>query len=239
MNIEQRQSRKTSSPLVEDLLHAIGQPLTSLQMCVLLRDRASFDTRDVATLMHEMADQVSVLSRLFEILRRVLDAEPAPRITLNKLERLLPQWQQAALQRKITILTAGLQAVEVAPPGRVHRDVTEICLQEIIAAALQSTPDQGSITIALIPQPSPLPCQLQITGGTLLAESSFPGHFALRAAKTLLDASNQEFTFRLNPFLANLVLPAPAPAVADAAAIDQVSANLYPAAGKDQGGLPG
>ena len=212
MSVNPRESRDTLSPLVQELLHAIGQPLTSLQMCVLLRDRPSLEHTGSQSLLHDMADQVTLLSRLFETLRQVLETQPAlPSVTERDLEYLLldilPEWTEAALQRDITVNIAGLQTPPPRRRGRPHRGSIETCLQEIFAASLESTPDRGSLTVTLALQAG-APCQLQILGGNRLSATSFSGRFALRTAKTLLDSDQQEFTYSLNPFQANLVLAA-------------------------------
>ena len=250
MNLDPPLSRKSLSPLVQELLHAIGQPLTSLQLCVLLRDRPSLDRVGSITLMRDMADQVTLLSRLFATLRQLLDAEADPlRITQDDLNlllpKILPQWRQSALQRDITVMPTGLRAVDPPRPFPAHRGSIEACLQEIYAAALESTPDRGSIAVILTTHPGGV-CRLRIAGGTLLPPASFLGRFALPAAKTLLDSDTQEFTYRLNPFEANLVLRAPAFSIAEAAVIKQSpSASARPSPGapssprQGHAGLPG
>ena len=218
MNLDPTQMRHTCqplNPLVQNLLHAMGQPLTSLQMCVLLRDRPALDRLDFPTLLDDMADQVILLSRLFGTLQRVLDSEvPPARITAAELELLLPsilpQWRQAALQRDITLLVTGVPPSSPTASRRAPRGSIDTCLQEIVAAALESTPDRGSITVTLAPASGATPCQLRIAGGNLLSEASFPGRFALPAAKTLLDSTHQVLTYSFNPFKATFVLLAPA-----------------------------
>ena len=238
MNIDQRQGRETPGALVQELLHAIGQPLTSLQMCVLLRDRPAWDHTEVASVMHDMASQVTLLSRLFETLRRILDAEPAPRVTLDTLERLLsgflPRWQQTARQRNITITTSGLQTGSVIGRGQIPRDVLATCLEEILAAALESTSDNGSIAVTLISQSVALPCQLRILGGTLLSEASFAARFALPAARARLNSAQQEFTYGRSPFEAHLILLPPASLAADTAILHRAASPI-----DDHAGRPG
>ena len=244
MNLDPAQSPNSPSSLVQELLHAIAQPLTSLQLCVLLRDRPSLDRIDPMTLIDDMAGQVTLLSRLFETLRRVLDAEAdPPRITANELALLLPSilphWQQTALRRDITIIASGVHTVEPSRDARAHHASIKACLHEIIASALESTPDRGSITVLPTMHPGGL-CRLRIIGGTLLSKASFPGRFALPAAKALLDSDTQEFTYRLNPFEANLVLRALAPPIAKAAAIARSPASAAPpSTSQDHAGLPG
>ncbi len=238
MNIDQQQGRETPGALVQDLLHAIGQPLTSLQMCVLLRDQPAWDLTEIASVMHDMAGQVTLLSRLFETLRRILDVEPAPRVTLHTLERLLPsflpQWQQVARRRNITITTTGLPKGSVIGRDQVVRDALETCLEEVVAAALESTPDNGGIAVTLISQSVALPSQLRILGGTLLSEASFAARFALPAAMARLNSADQEFTYRRSPFEAHLILLPPASLAADAAILDRA-----PSPPQDHAGLPG
>ena len=223
MNIDRRQSRESLGPLVQDLLHAIGQPITSLQMCVLLRDQPALDHKEVATFIEDTANQVTQLSRLFDTLRRLLDADPAPRMTAQEVERLLatilPQWRQAAFQKDIKLTVTGVQEIEQSHAHRACCRSTETSLQDIFAAALESTSSLGSTTVTVVARSGTMSRQLQILGGNLLPPASFAARFALPAAQALFKLNDQEFTYSLNPFKASLILPEPAPSVADAAAI--------------------
>lgn len=238
MNSDRMQSQETQSPLLYELLHAIAQPLTSLQMCILLRDQPSLDAQAISPFLHDMADQVTLLSRLFETLRRLLDTDSSPRITADQLERILPKillrWHQAALERNIALLSTGVPAMAPTQQASSPGDPVETCLQDIVAAALESTPDRGSMTVTLVRQTDAVLCQLWIVGGTLLSEASFTGRFALPAAQTFLHSDDQEFTYHLNPFEAHLILHAPASRVAGAPGM------LHPrSAAKDQAGFAG
>ncbi len=214
MNIDPRQSRETPNPLIQELLHAIAQPLTSLQVCVLLRDLPPLDRDRSTNLVGDMADQVTLLSRLFETLRQVLNAETdPPRINEDALKLLLPSllthWRKSALERNVTLLLDG-SPVEPCCSAGLRGGALETILQEVFAAALESTPSQGSISVALFRQSDDASCQLRLLGGSLLSPASFPGRFSLPTAKTLLDSEQQHFTYTLNPFAATLDFPSSA-----------------------------
>ena len=210
MNFGPSVDTDTPDLLVHDLLHAMGQPLTSLQMCVLLRDAPPADSGSVGRYLPEMADQVTVLSRLFRTLRRVLEPGAKPlRTTSSELEsllrHLLPRWKDAAARRDLLLLTTRLH-LRGDDAHRVAGSPLATCLEDLFEVALESTPKRAAITLDLVVQPD-ASCLFRIYGEERSAEGSAYGQYTLRAAKMLLHSGGQEFRFTSEPFAVNLTLP--------------------------------
>ena len=195
------------APLLQELLHAMGQPLTALQMCVLLRDRPPVGGVVSVDLLGDMADQVLSLSRLFSVLRRVLDADRTSlRGTRLELERMtrdaLPGWQVAARARNVRLTVTGFCPAPSQDEVHGREPALRSCLHDLVEAALESAADGEAVVVDLCATSG----VLRLCGGPWLADTSFHAQFLLPLARALLDGGAQQFRYTLRPFEATLIL---------------------------------
>ncbi len=147
MDDETITTEPTPGSLIRDLLHAMGQPLTALQICVLLRDHGMSPLDSCDDLLADMAKQVTSLTRLFSSLRSLLECgSPSAAITASDVRRSVDQrlarWQKEASTRNVTLVLFGLAFTESGTKfwnvGLMHA-----CLQDVFEAALLSSPSHG------------------------------------------------------------------------------------------------
>lgn len=106
----------TAALLLHELLHAMGQPLTSLQLCRVpgVRDAGDGDGREV---LEEFAGQVESLTEMYGALRLLLEGcegEVEAIEAGSVVRRLERQWRRKAARRGV-----GLRVEATAGPGRV------------------------------------------------------------------------------------------------------------------------
>lgn len=100
-----------SAPIAElthELLHAMGQPLTILQMCRLFVASPETISEQTMALLPELAEQVERVTELYRGVRSLFEAEaggvPRKRLSLATLvHRLLPEWQRRAAEQHVGV----------------------------------------------------------------------------------------------------------------------------------------
>ena len=94
--------------VLSDFLHAMGQPLTTLQIFRLATAVPSTEMNEIKTLLPEMAEQVDRMTDLYRGIRGLFEAEAAAsqvdELSLSVLlERLEPEWRRQAFQHHVQI----------------------------------------------------------------------------------------------------------------------------------------
>ncbi len=202
--------------LVRDLLHAMGQPLTALQMCVLLRDHGWPTGASDNDLLTDMADQVTSLTRLFASLRNLIEHGSLPvAVTAfdlrHSVHHRLARWHKEATVRKITLVVRGLTFPDYQPIKVWNGGPLQVCLQDVFEAALLSCPTHGQVAVELLSGMDSNGLLLRVRGGDLLPESSFSARYGLPVARALLNSAAQQCTYTTRPFEVTLKLLSPEP----------------------------
>lgn len=226
----------TPGSLVRDLLHAMGQPLTGLQMCVLLRDHGRPTGASSDELLADMAEQVTILTRLFATLRNLLECDsPSAAITASDLwqtvHHRLARWQGEAAARGITLIVHGLASGDSRQRNLWNGGPLQTCLQDVFEAALLSSPRGGQIALELVSEVDLHGVLFRLRGGDLLSESSFSARYGLPVARALLSSPAQCCTYTTRPFEVTLKLLSPERMAEDACAPSQPRLGKEPAGG--------
>ena len=129
--------------LITDLLHEMGQPLTTLQGCQLL-PLLAVDDRDA--LAAEMAGQVERITTLYRALRQLLaaimpanPAPPSPTDLPQTLHTAAREWQRQAERQHVTL------QLDLPPHANFAQAVslwTQHAVESVIAAALPPRTDR-------------------------------------------------------------------------------------------------
>ena len=176
--------------LVQEMLHAMGQPLTTLQCCRLLAARCGTDTGMVA----DLADQVDGLTDIYQALRMLLETQTSGDAdTLRQLvEQMEVRWRRSALRRRAQL--------EIQFLGGEHRSAgtsVETALEHLFEAALRSVPVGGRITVTVNAEGELV--RVAFLGGNLLGPGWRPT-WKLRAAEALLGVRQGGVVYSVQPF---------------------------------------
>ena len=190
-----------TAPLVREMLHAMGQPLTTLQSCRLFAHRPEKLAAGNASLLQEMADQVDQVTELYRALRLLLDPDetlaahpnerrPNLRETLGKRT---PAWRRQASHQQVTLAIETDQDDQTAP-----RAPAEQALDTIFATVLTSVPPNGCLHIIH------RAAHVRLAGGDQVPPGWAPA-WTLRAAGTLLASCGARVRYTTQPlFCADL-----------------------------------
>ncbi len=206
--------------LMDELLHAMGQPLTTLQGYRLLPVLPASERADLIADMAEQVERVTDFYRdlrsLFAAERSRADTSTGPGCTLRTLE---PEWQRLAARHDVTLITNFLPESPI--PRRLSRRAQQ-AIDHIVQAALASTPatsqirilateacsqtgnDEHGVTVRCLidttsPTVSPISPKLSPPPPTICG--------ALRMAQALLQAEGGRVVYNLQPFRATIELP--------------------------------
>ena len=189
---------------MEELLHAMGRPLTILQTCRLAKLLPRNDQSDV---LAEMAGEVERLTELYRGIRDVLGAElasasstgevPASKLPLQKVVACLAaDWQQKSRKHGV-----GLELQVQGGPKLQQTRATQ-ALASLFAIALSSTEHGDRIRLWSCAEGRSE--VLALEGGMKLTESSQPVTQGLRIAEALLKAEGAITTYGPPPFVARI-----------------------------------
>ena len=195
--------------LITDLLHEMGQPLTTLQGCRLFPLLAAGDRDALAA---EMSGQVERMTELYRALRQLLAAvmpasptRPSPTDLHQTLRTAAAEWQRQAERQHLTLVLDHPPQTDFTPaisPSTGH------AIECVVTAALAHSPAGSQLrvsfaaprtTISLAVSSSPHPPQLPAPPS--------PASLDLRVATALLEAEGGRVVYNLQPFRATIHLP--------------------------------
>ena len=210
--------------LVTELLHEMGQPLTTLQACRLMPLLAAVERDALAS---EMADQVERVTELYRELRSLLEdastsSDLATRPSLREfLHGEAVAWESQAERRNVTLLLKlPEKAAAVGVSGRAER-----AIRNVVGAAVAQAPPGGQLRLLAYEQPEEGRCRVLVE---VLAATSQPGapasrppasgasasgpparaSIGLRVAEALLESEGGRVVYNLQPFRATIELSA-------------------------------
>lgn len=202
--------------LVAELLHEMGQPLTTLQGCRLLPLLAA-EERDA--LVCDMAGQVDRVTELYRELRSLLAATSPANSEAGKLVSMdeglrdaAAEWRRQAQRREITLL---LDLPARGDASAVVSRPTEHAIGCVVAAALEHAPPGSELHVSAGEasvngarrRAVTLVVAINQTGLKQLSGELVRAGAGLRVAEALLQAEGGRVVYNLQPFRATIELP--------------------------------
>ncbi len=188
-------------PLLNEMLHALGQPLTALQTCRLLARIPQ--VRADENVLEEMANQIDTVTEIYQALRMVLETETGSRKDgEDRLDEIVPQmesrWTRLTSRRGIRMtLVCGQMEL------RCERERLELALDRIFEAVLSSVPDGATLRVEVAAMGAR--AQIVLLGGDQ-TEPGWRRTWSLRAAESLLGQIGGRVVYTFHPFCAEVQL---------------------------------
>lgn len=185
-----------AAPLLDELLHAMGQPLTSLQLCRVpaMRDGGDEGGREM---LEEFAGQVESLTEMYRALRLLLEGgqgEVEPMEAGLMVRRLERDWQRRAARRRV-----GLRVEIDAAAGRVLGGAgVEQGLDQIFDAVLSGAA-AGSIREVTVRGG-----EAEVTFGGWQSGAAAAETWMLRVARVLIERAGGDVIYTGQPMCARV-----------------------------------
>ena len=199
-----------TAALMAELLHEMGQPLTTLQGCRLL---PLLEAGDREALAAEMAGQVDRVTALYRGLRGLFAAAmPVDAEAANPTTRLRDEaavWAEQAERQGVGLLL-DLPLNEIAVRPRAGE-----ALASVVAVALAQAPAGSRLCVTATDEPRAgrrapvlmLTVQGDQSGPEPVAGVRAEADVALRVAAALLEEDGGRVVYNLQPFRATIELP--------------------------------
>ena len=203
--------------LVAELLHEMGQPLTTLGSCRLLPLLAPADRDE---LVSEMAGQVERVTEIYRGLRSLFDAgevsggEAEAAVSLRELLQDAADERRPELDRRGVALILDAQGAE---PGIEVGRCTQHAIRGVLAAAVAQAGAGGEVRAGVAALREDM--HSEQTGGPLLTievplsglaevqADSATAPVALRVAAAMAEADGGRVVYNVQPFRATMELP--------------------------------
>lgn len=192
--------------LLGELLHAMGQPLTILQMCRLSAALPDLERDSASTLLPEMAEQVERVTDLYRGVRILFEAEAGAvqneAVSLGTLLcRLEPEWQRRAGRRSVQFLLEPHEGTAMPALNATRGEEALTCLFE---AVLASVPDRATMRWSWF---SDIGVNGLLAGGGPVPPNASSGTLSLRIAEALFQVDGCRLGWEYSPLRVRLELP--------------------------------
>lgn len=188
---------------LDECLHAMGQPLTVLQSCVLFQRRPPTDVAEANAFVGEMIEEVARVTALYGCLRDLVNlglstAPEPPASVQDLLTTFEPTWKMQAQQGDVDMeFSLAPLWLQVTGNGELLRLALTMLFEALLASAkrgervlIDGAGSAGELVFERVPQP-----ERGLSSDKLAKES-----WRVRVATALVQAEGGSVLYRNHPF---------------------------------------